>query len=173
MRYIVSLLTICLCLIWAQTLSAASAKANIKGTAETSSISGVASFEDTTQGLHISVEIHGAPEGIHGFHIHEFGDTSNSGKAAGGHYNPDQHDHGDVVKDGLEAAHAGDLGNIEIDADGNGKLHLTVPNLFVTGNANSVAGRAVILHEKPDDFGQPTGNAGSRIGAGTIVITGN
>ena len=147
MRYIVSLLTICLCLIWAQTLSAASAKANIKGTSEASSISGVASFEDTTQGLHISVEIHGAPEGIHGFHIHEFGDTSNSGKAAGG--------------------------NIEIDADGNGKLHLTVPNLFVTGNTHSVAGRGVILHEKPDDFGQPTGNAGSRIAAGTIVITGN
>jgi Cu-Zn family superoxide dismutase len=35
-----------------------------------------------------------------------------------------------------------------------------------------VAGRAFVLHEKADDFGQPVGNAGSRIGCGPIVLTG-
>jgi Cu-Zn family superoxide dismutase len=29
----------------------------------------------------------------------------------------------------------------------------------------------VILHEKEDDFGQPTGNAGGRIGCGVIHST--
>jgi hypothetical protein len=28
----------------------------------------------------------------------------------------------------------------------------------------------VVLHEKADDFGQPTGNAGGRIGCGTIQL---
>jgi Cu-Zn family superoxide dismutase len=36
-----------------------------------------------------------------------------------------------------------------------------------------VGGRAIILHEKMDDFSQPTGNAGGRIGCGTIIVTGN
>ncbi|MBI4430987.1 MAG: superoxide dismutase family protein [Candidatus Omnitrophica bacterium] len=30
--------------------------------------------------------------------------------------------------------------------------------------------RAVILHEKEDDFGQPTGNAGGRIACGKIGL---
>lgn len=30
--------------------------------------------------------------------------------------------------------------------------------------------RTVIVHEKPDDGGQPTGNAGDRVGEGVIGI---
>ncbi|MBI3323135.1 MAG: superoxide dismutase family protein, partial [Candidatus Omnitrophica bacterium] len=33
-------------------------------------------------------------------------------------------------------------------------------------------GRSLILHEKVDDFGQPLGNAGGRIGCGVIRIVG-
>jgi len=31
-----------------------------------------------------------------------------------------------------------------------------------------VLGKSVIVHEKTDDFSQPTGNAGGRIGCGII-----
>jgi Cu-Zn family superoxide dismutase len=35
----------------------------------------------------------------------------------------------------------------------------------------AIGDRAFILHADPDDFGQPTGNAGGRIGCGTIQIS--
>ena len=113
------------------------------------------------------------PPGLHGFHIHEFGGCGDSGKAAGGHYNPEGAMHGMLAKDGPHKAHAGDMGNITVDANGGATLETVLPNVHLTGGASSVAGRAVILHEKADDFSQPTGNAGGRIACGPIVITGN
>ncbi len=151
---------------------AASATAVIQGTTEGSPISGAATFTDTDSGLQIAIVVANVPPGTHGIHIHQFGACDNAGNAAGGHYNPDSAKHGFLPSDGLAGAHAGDLGNIEVDANGHGTLDLIVPSLTVTGGKYSVAGRALILHEKMDDFGQPTGNAGGRIGCGVIVITG-
>ena len=65
--------------------------------------------------------------------------------------------------------HAGDLGNIEIAADGTGSLTLSTDLLTVAPGPNSVVGKAVILHEKADDFKtQPTGDAGGRIACGVV-----
>jgi Cu-Zn family superoxide dismutase len=65
--------------------------------------------------------------------------------------------------------HAGDLGNIEIKADGTGDLTITSKMLTVKPGPNSVLGRAVIFHEKADDLKtQPTGNAGARFGCGVV-----
>ncbi|XWX15616.1 superoxide dismutase family protein [Nannocystis pusilla] len=41
----------------------------------------------------------------------------------------------------------------------------------IAGGDYSVLGRAIIVHEKPDDFGQPTGNAGARLACGIILST--
>ena len=49
------------------------------------------------------------------------------GHVSGGHFNPDHVMHGMVTKDGLAAAHAGDMGNIEISAGGNGTRSKTKP----------------------------------------------
>ena len=50
--------------------------------------------------------------------------------------------------------------------------HELLRNEIDQGEApHAVAGRAFILHEKQDDFGQPTGNAGGRIGCGKIDTT--
>ena len=144
----------------------------IKGTAEGSSIAGKAVFQDTAEGLKVSVELNNVPPGKHGFHIHQYGACGDSGKAAGGHFNPDAVAHGLLLKDGFTHAHAGDLGNAEITPDGTGKVELILPGLSLSGGKYSVGGRSLILHEKEDDFGQPTGNAGGRIGCGTIEITG-
>ncbi|SCA63999.1 Extracellular superoxide dismutase [Cu-Zn] [Chlamydiales bacterium SCGC AG-110-M15] len=140
------------------------------GTAEGSLIGGEVILRETADGLHIQATLTGVPEGKHGFHIHEFGDVGNGGKNAGGHYNPEETQHGYVPREGIEFAHAGDLGNIEIGSDGRGGLTVLVPNLCLTGGKYNVAGRAIIVHEKEDDFGQPTGNAGSRIAAGSILL---
>lgn len=144
--------------------------ATIRGIAPGSPISGEALFEDTPGGLKITVDLQGAPPGKHGFHIHEFGLLTNGGNDAGGHFNPAGKPHGYLPSDGLDNAHAGDLGNIEIGPDGKGSLALTIPGLTLSGGPASVGGRSVILHAKEDDFGQPVGNAGPRIGGGVIVL---
>jgi Cu-Zn family superoxide dismutase len=152
---------------------AAKATADVKGTAENSPIKGTVRMEDTPEGLKITAQLIGVPPGPHGFHIHEFGDCSEMGKAAGGHYNPMNSPHGNVLKDGNHKAHVGDMGNITASATGEASLEATLHDIVLGNGKNTVGGRAIILHEKVDDFSQPTGNAGGRIGCGTILITGN
>jgi Cu-Zn family superoxide dismutase len=65
------------------------------------------------------------------------------------------------------------MGNITASANGEATLEATLHDVTLSGGKNAIGGRAIILHEKADDFSQPTGNAGGRIGCGTIVITGN
>ena len=147
--------------------------AEIKGTAEDSKIKGTVRLEDTPHGLHVMAQLIGVSPGDHGFHIHEFGDCSEMGKAAGGHYNPMNTPHGNVLKDGIQKAHVGDMGNITANGNWEATLDVILHGVALAGQKNTVGGRAIILHEKADDFSQPAGNAGSRIGCGTIVITGN
>ncbi len=140
----------------------------IKPTKEGSLVSGTVRLEEVPEGLKVTADIQGVSTGKHGFHIHEIGACGDEGKAAGGHFNPDQVSHGLLANEGFSHAHAGDLGNIEIGADGAGKLETTVPGLSLSEGKYNIAGKSIILHEKEDDFGQPTGNAGARIGCGVI-----
>jgi Cu-Zn family superoxide dismutase len=65
--------------------------------------------------------------------------------------------------------HLGDLGNLTIGKDGKGSLDITIPGANLKpGDTNSFAGKAIIVHAKKDDGGQPVGNAGDRIGCGVI-----
>ncbi len=131
-------------------------------------ITGKVTLEETPAGLQVRAEVQNAPTGLHGFHIHMNGNCSDEGNATGGHFNPDGVSHGDLAKDGFTHAHAGDLGNITIDADGHGTLEKLLPGLTLKEGKYGVAGRSFVLHEKTDDFGQPTGNAGGRIACGVI-----
>ena len=153
--------------VWAATGTAA-----IEGTADGSDIGGSLKFEDTDKGLKVTGTLENIPTGDHGFHIHEFGDCSDEGKGAGGHFNPDQHPHGDVMKEGVMKVHAGDMGNLVADKEGMAKVDVLIHGVTLNSGKFSVVGRAVIVHEKKDDFGQPTGNAGGRIACGPIVLTG-
>ena len=135
-------------------------------------LSGNVLFEETQKGLKITGHFLDVPPGKHGFHIHQFGTCGDGGKAAGSHYNPADVSHGDLLREGFTKAHAGDLGNIEVGPDGKVQFEKVVPGLTLSGGKYNIAGRAVVLHEKVDNFGQPVGNAGGRIGCGPIVITG-
>ncbi len=152
-------------------VGAETGKAAVKGTAEGSAISGTVQFVDSKDGLKVSAVLSGVPAGTHGFHIHEFGSCAEAGKAAGAHYNPKGAPHGSAVHHGIKKAHAGDLGNITAGADGKATLEVSVKKLALASGKAAVGGRAVILHEKADDFGQPAGNAGGRIACGVIVLT--
>ncbi len=129
---------------------------------------GVVTFEQMGTAVRVKAVLTGLKPGKkHAIHVHEFGDvTSLDAKSAGGHYNPLGHPHG--LPD-TTVRHAGDLGNIEADAQGVGVLTLTVPSqVLPEGGVQNFAGRALIIHAGEDDGGQPTGNAGSRIAAGVI-----
>ncbi len=147
------------------------AVAHVRPTQEGGAVAGDVLFEDTAGGLKVSAKVSGLAPGDHGFHIHQYGVCTDSGKAAGGHYNPEGAPHGLLTKDGVQHAHAGDLGNILIAADGTGNIESLIPGLTLLTGSHAVAGRSVIIHENKDDFSQPLGNAGSRVGCGEIVIT--
>lgn len=130
---------------------------------------GVVRFTPVSDGVKVVADVEGLTANQkHAFHVHEFGDcTAPDAKSAGSHYNPEGHQHGDPAKD--EKRHAGDLGNLQADAEGKAHLEITVHNASLTGK-NALIGRSVIVHAKPDDFSQPVGNAGDRIGCGVIGI---
>ncbi|EOY10584.1 Copper/zinc superoxide dismutase 3 isoform 4 [Theobroma cacao] len=64
---------------------------------------------------HVKGKITGLSPGLHGFHIHALGDTTNGCNSTGPHFNPFKKDHG-APSDGER--HAGDLGNIIAGLDG-------------------------------------------------------
>lgn len=142
--------------------------ARVQGTAEGSTLSGTARFEDVKGGLKVTVALEGVPAGAHAMHIHEFGDCSDLGKAAGGHYNPEDAPHGHALKDARKA-HPGDLGNVSVK-DGKVSFEAVLPRASLAKGKRAVAGRSIVLHEKADDFSQPVGNAGGRIACGVIAF---
>ncbi len=138
--------------------------------ANDSDVKGTVHFKKVADGIEITAKISGLEADTeHAFHIHEFGNIeAEDGTSAGGHYNPEGHDHGLPEQ---EMRHAGDLGNLETDGDGEAEKTFTVDNVTLAGSMNPIIGRSVVIHAKKDDGGQPTGNAGDRIGVGVIGVS--
>ena len=112
--------------------------------------------------------IKGLKPGKHGFHIHEYGDLSDGCASAGGHYNPDGVDHGNISQ-----GHVGDLGNITADQTGTARFQIKAERVQLS----DVVGRAIVIHADEDDLGKggdeeslKTGNAGDRLGCGVIRL---
>ena len=152
-----------------------SAKAVISPTTG-NTVAGTVEFSTVDGGIKVVADITGLPPGKHGFHIHEFGDISDAAKAmkTGGHYDPTGTKHHMLMEgttmDESTGHHAGDLGNLTADDSGKAHLEVTLTGVTLLGATNPIVGRAVIIHEKADDGGQPTGNAGGRLGQGVIGI---
>lgn len=136
---------------------------------EGNSAEGVITFTQTNEGIRVEGTISGlSADALHGFHIHEYGDCrADDGTSAGGHYNPQDMDHGAPTD---SERHVGDLGNLSSNADGVATLDYVDPVLSFSGT-NSILGYGVIVHAGEDDFvTQPTGDAGGRIGCGVIGV---
>jgi Cu-Zn family superoxide dismutase len=113
--------------------------------------------------------LHGlAPNGEFGFHIHEKGDCSApDASSAGEHFNPTSAQHGSPQAD---THHAGDMLNVKSDAQGAAVIDAVASGVSLdSGQPNGVRGKAIVLHEKADDYtSQPAGNSGARIACGVI-----
>jgi Cu-Zn family superoxide dismutase len=132
--------------------------------------SGSLALSSETDGVRLSGSLQGLkPNGEFGFHVHEKGDCSApDASSAGEHFNPANAQHGNPSG---EAHHAGDMLNVKSDAQGMAQVDVQARGVSMhTGQPNDVIGRAVVLHEKPDDYStQPSGNSGARIACGVIM----
>ncbi|XP_076929403.1 superoxide dismutase [Cu-Zn], chloroplastic [Bidens hawaiensis] len=148
------------------------AVAVLKGT---STVEGVVTLTQEDDGpTTVNVKVTGLTPGPHGFHLHEFGDTTNGCISTGPHFNPNGLTHG-APED--EIRHAGDLGNIIANADGVAEATIVDKQIPLSG-PNAVVGRAFVVHELADDLGKgghelslSTGNAGGRLACGVVGLT--
>jgi len=88
-----------------------------------SKVSSTIYFTQRDGSVEISGEVTGLSPGLHGFHIHEYGDCSAAdASSAGGHFNPTHMPH---AGEGDAKRHEGDLGNIKADASGRAVVRMT------------------------------------------------
>lgn len=124
-------------------------------------------FQDDEGATGVAVVARGLMPGSHGIHIHEAGNCDPAGEKtfeqAGAHFNPGHGTHG---------MHAGDLGNLIADEDGE-----TVFTMFKTSFDLSDAGptlrdadgSALVIHADVDDLvTDPSGNSGARFACAVL-----
>lgn len=105
----------------------------------------------------IDLTIQGLKPGKHGIHIHESGDISEGWASTGDHFNPNNDKHGE---------HIGDLGNVEVDANGWGDLVLESGRIKVW----DIIGRSMVVTENEDDLvTDKDGKSGNGILCGIVA----
>uniref|UniRef100_C1C2E3 Superoxide dismutase [Cu-Zn] n=1 Tax=Caligus clemensi TaxID=344056 RepID=C1C2E3_CALCM len=138
-------------------------------------VNGTVFFNQEKEGseVHVTGELSGLSEGLHGFHVHEFGDLTNGCTSAGPHLNVDGCSHG-APSDPKGSRHTGDLGNLTAGTDGIAKVDLKDSFISLCG-PNAILGRTMVIHAEKDDLGKgghelsaSTGNAGARSACGVI-----
>ena len=110
--------------------------------------------------------------GVHGFHIHQYGDMSEGCDSMCAHFNPYGKKHGGPDS---KERHVGDLGNLEADSNGRVRTKFVDRLIKLHGSKCNILGRGLVLHADSDDCGQGdneeslvTGNAGKRIACAII-----
>jgi superoxide dismutase, Cu-Zn family len=141
---------------------------------------GTAEFTDNGATMKVVLQVSGMTPGTHGAHVHTKGECAEGpddqtgeliafGKT-GGHFDPFATRNHGTPTDPPQQAHAGVLPNITVGADGNGRLEFDTAKLTVRPGQLSVSGRAIVVHEKTDDYAtDPSGNSGARIACGVIL----
>ena len=120
----------------------------------------------------INGHINNLVPGKHGFHVHTYGNLLKTDcSKCGGHWNPHNKEHGGLNDSN---SHAGDLGNITANEEGESKFHIKSEIMTLYGK-NSILGRSIVIHEDIDDLGKgvfsdstTTGHSGVRIDCAVI-----
>lgn len=147
--------------------SAAEAQAQLQS-APGRNIDGTLYFLEEGGEVFIWGSIRGLDPGVHGIHVHEFGECRGPDfMSAGEHYNPTGEPHGGPFE---EQKHLGDLGNVITNERGVAYFSIRATDATVAREGDmSFVGRSLVIHEQPDDYeSQPTGGSGDRIACGVI-----
>lgn len=128
---------------------------------------GEAEFTELSRGVEVRVAVNGAPPGVKGVHIHQKADCSDiPNKSMGGHFSPDKQDSGFPTN---AEHHLGDLGNIQIGADGAGELKVVIPAANLKdADTHSFLTRSIVVHETSDTGTGEAGESGEPIACGII-----
>ncbi|XP_037579356.1 extracellular superoxide dismutase [Cu-Zn], partial [Dermacentor silvarum] len=94
---------------------------------------------------------------MHGMHVHQLGNLSDSCQSTGPHFNPTNTTHGDRRS---TVRHVGDFGNIACDKHGESNVIFTDTVASLTG-PHSIVGRSINIHASMDDLGRNTDNPAS------------
>ena len=140
---------------------------------------GTVTFRQAANGVLIMADLQGLAPGGHAFIIHEVGSCSPDFGAAGDHFNPEETEHGFIHSnwkgDDSSGGHSGDLPNIYAASDGSARADFfTVGIVLDSGQRHSVFdddGSAIIVHEKPDEYGEEESDTGERVACGVIGRT--
>jgi len=145
--------------------AAATVKINVTKEKGTGSPRGVIIIEETKYGLLFIPKLSQLRPGIHGFHVHEYANCGNNGKAAGGHFDPKK------TKKHLgpynDRGHLGDLPAIYVNSDGTSTLPVLAPRLKTI---SEIKGKSLMIHEGGDTYTNipHLGGGGSRMACGVI-----
>ncbi len=127
---------------------------------------GRAVASEANGGIRVSLDASKLPAGPHGAHVHTTGRCDGPDfTTAGSHWNPTGKKHGTENPMG---PHAGDFPNVQVSADGRGKLEMMLPAGTMAGLMDA-DGAAFVIHAAADDYKtDPSGNSGGRIACGVF-----
>lgn len=141
---------------------APSATANLVSIKDGSAIGSVTFEQDGTM-ISMTGTFNSLPPGPHAFYIHEVGDCTKKGTKIGKHLDPTKAKHGPPS---ASERHAGDLGDVVADADGNATFQMSTDSVVMEdGRADSILQRSIVIHAKKDDR---KGSGGPPIACGVI-----
>ena len=138
---------------------------------------GTAKFTQAASGVLVAVEAQGLEPGGHSVIIHEVGACVPDFSAAGDHFNPTDSEHGFVHPnwnrgDSNAGGHGGDLPNIYAASDGSARADYFTDGITLQADMNHSVfdsdGSAIIIHEKPDLYGDVESDTGERVACGVI-----
>ena len=122
-------------------------------------------------------DVEGLDPGGHAFIIHETGACAPDFEAAGDHFNPDDTEHGFIhaawKSSETTGGHGGDLPNIYAASDGSARADFFTSGITLdSGPRHSVFdadGSAIVVHERPDAYGEEESDTGARLACGVIT----
>jgi Cu-Zn family superoxide dismutase len=131
---------------------------------------GTVTLTEQSDGVLVEGTFKNLSAGTHGIHFHTVGACTPTFDAAGGHYNPTGKQHG---FDNPAGAHAGDLPNLQIAANGTGNYSEVTDAITLQAGASNTLydadGTALMIHANADDYKtDPSGNSGGRIACGVV-----